>query len=191
MILFGNISTSDLWMSHTSFEENEYFLVLVAGSASKISKNKAEKVKDFLSKKDPHRYCSININDLSNIEKDHAANVLEVLNRFQITSRIKVVFCLGADTPLCDNFQRWLDKNNIPYGMLTKGEIIWKFEPKEEPWGILPSPTKKQYHLKKSQKENGTCSERSLYRQQKRNLRRLLPLHVLLPQNLLSSGKHQ
>ena len=143
MILFGNISTSDLWMSHTSFEENEYFLVLVAGSASKISKNKAEKVKDFLSKKDPHRYCSININDLSNIEKDHAANVLEVLNRFQITSRIKVVFCLGADTPLCDNFQRWLDKNNIPYGMLTKGEIIWKFEPKEEPWGILPSPTKK------------------------------------------------
>lgn len=143
MILFGNISTSDLWMSHTSFEENEYFLVLVAGSASKVSKNKAEKVKDFLSKKDPYTYCSININDLSNVEKDHAANVLEVLNRFQITSRIKVVFCLGADTPLCDNFQRWLDKNNIPYGVLTKGEIIWKFEPKEEPWGILPSPTKK------------------------------------------------
>lgn len=143
MILFGNISTSDLWMSHTSFEENEYFLVLVAGSASKVSKNKAEKVKDFLSKKDSHTYCSININELSNIEKDHAVNVLEVLSRFQITSRIKVVFCLGADTPLCDNFQRWLDKNNIPYGMLTKGEIIWKFEPKEEPWGILPLPTKK------------------------------------------------
>ena len=152
--LFGNISTSDIWMEYPALKEDTCFLILVAGATSKISKNKAEKVKGFLSKKNPCSYSSLNINDLCNIEKDHGGKVLETLHGFQIPSRLKVVFSLGPDTPLCDNFQRWLEKNRIPYGLLTKNDVLWKFDPQEESesWGILPYAAKKTVSSKEISK---------------------------------------
>ncbi len=180
-VLFGNISTSDTWMAHPSLKENSYFLILVAGSTSKVSKNKAERVKEFLCKKDSRSYNSLNINDLCNIEKDHGGKILEILHGFQLPSRLKVVFSLGSDTPLCDNFQRWLETNRIPYGLLIKNDILWKFDPEEEPWGILPPAAKKAVSSKEISKRKRNLQRNQVSPPSKKKIPEDIPSKPMLP----------
>ncbi len=131
----------DIWVDHPELDPSTCYWIIVTNKRARrnTSEKKSNLIRQFLNQEGRRSHCrKVDIDDLD-IKNKGYATVLELIQSFQISSPIKILFCLSKDDVFLDSLKQWLEKINIPYGILGKPNILMKFAGREEEnKGIFP-----------------------------------------------------